>query len=617
MPSKRTQQSTAASLNISVNISVVSVYALALVLSACSLLYELLIAQTLTLIAANMVVWYSLTVGTYLAAMGVGAILCNSFAWFQSWKLLFRIEIMLSVLGAFAVILLELMHTLYIMFEPGPIAMKIAMTAFFTFAFIITFLIGMLTGMELPLLIKLGNHLAGNRHVTNRVLGWDYMGALVGGVVFPLCMLPFLPLHTIGFLIAAINLIAAAYILWRFLSHTPGLALKTLGCIIFAAVLVAGCTEGESIEQFFMKKYYYYHTLAGGHGGLFDRMRDKPKVFRESSPYQKIDIVQFPNLFNNGLIDAYSTKFTSNPSMPRNYAFFLNGDDQFVAAHEELYHEWLAHVPIIINGKVPKRILVLGGGDGLLHRELLKYKEVKCITQVDIDKKLVKLAKTHPFLTAVNDYAYDDPRVHTIYGDAYQYLRKYKGEPYDAIYMDFPDIADYNLAKLYSREFFHFANRSIKNDGFVALDTPGVFYGKEPENNSFLNEHRGDFDILDNTAWLAGFKSVIPFYSILEVDNPRADKMLTGRTDQVRIAYLNNYTERMQEGFMLLRKDERYGPFKYIDFGIKLHILNEKRFKLSLPELEESEEKVDLRQVNSILRPTLPDGMLWYIRSLK
>ena len=57
------------------NASVVNVYILSLILSGCSLLYELLIAQTLTLIAGNMVIWYSLTVGIYLAAMGVGAII--------------------------------------------------------------------------------------------------------------------------------------------------------------------------------------------------------------------------------------------------------------------------------------------------------------------------------------------------------------------------------------------------------------------------------------------------------------------------------------------------------------------------------------------------------------
>ena len=94
------------------------IYLLSLVLSACSLLYELLIAQTLTLIAGNMVVWYSLTVGTYLAAMGVGAILYGSSS--RDWRHLYRVEIMLSLVGASSVILLNFAHSLYFFLEAEP-----------------------------------------------------------------------------------------------------------------------------------------------------------------------------------------------------------------------------------------------------------------------------------------------------------------------------------------------------------------------------------------------------------------------------------------------------------------------------------------------------------------
>ena len=122
---------------------------------------------------------------------------------------------------------------------------------------------------------------------------------------------------------------------------------------------------------------------------------------------------------------------------------------------------------------------------------------------------------------------------------------------------------------------------------------------------------------------LAGFKTVLPFYSILEIDNPTAYERLSGQHPQVttgqdrdwRTEYLKEFSEDMQQGFMMLRKDERYGPFEYIDFGIELHVLNEKRFKLSHPDPPKPTGQVDFSEVNSILRPTLPDGMMWYIRS--
>lgn len=605
--------------NIISDASVVNVYILALILSACSLLYELLIAQTLTTIVGNMVIWYSLTVGTYLAAMGIGAIFYNWNQRIRGWTSLFYVEFVLSLLGALAVILLRLAHAIYMMIDSVTVTAadaQLAMIAFFTFAFILTFAIGFFTGMELPLLINLGNILAGKRHVTNRVLGWDYMGSLVAGLAFPLYLLPFFQLHTIGFLIAGLNLTVAVYILWRFLSHTSMLKLQTKQSLFLAAILVIGCYESDRIEQFFLKKYYYTNTLLKGQGHLFDPLSDTPNIFRANSPYQTIDIIHFPHVAHR-LIEAYSTKFTSNSVMPHDYALFLNGDFQFFSNEEELYHEWLAHVPVIVNGKVPKRVLILGGGDGILHRELLKYKQVESITHVDIDQNLIELARTHPILTAVNGHSFDDPRVKTIFADAFQYLRQYEGEPYDAIYMDFPDVKDYNLSKLYSREFFYFANMRLKNDGFLALDAPDIYYGTSLDTTNQMPRHRGDWPILSNTMRLAGFKTLLPFYTILESDNRKAYDKLTGSDSQIKRNYLKRFSAERQQGFILLRKDERYGPFKYIDFGVKLHLLNEKRFQLSFPEVYDTMQEVDYSQVNSILRPTLPDGNIWSIRNFK
>jgi|TARA_R110002126_G_scaffold177321_2_gene326235 spermidine synthase len=599
--------------------SVVNVYLLSLILSACSLLYELLIAQTLTTIVGNMVIWYSLTVGTYLAAMGIGAIFYHSNQRVRGWSSLFHVEIILSLVGALAVILLRLAHSIYMMFDSVIVATAdahLALIAFFAFAFILTFLIGFLTGMELPLLINLGNILAGKRHVTNRVLGWDYMGSLVAGLAFPLYLLPFFQLHTIGFLIAGLNLTVAVYILWRFLSHTSLLKSKTKPCLVLAGMLMIGCYESDPIEQFFLKKYYYTNTLLKGQGHLLAPLSETPPIFRVNSPYQTIDIVHFPHVAHR-LMEAYSTKFALNSVIPHDYALFLNGDFQFFSNEEELYHEWLAHVPVIVNGKVPKRVLILGGGDGILHRELLKYKQVESITHVDIDRNLIELARTHPLLTVVNGHSFDDPRVHTIFADAFQYLRQYEGESYDAIYMDFPDVKDYNLSKLYSREFFYFANMRLKDDGFLALDAPDVYYGTPRGTSDLMPRHRGDWAILSNTMRLAGFKTLLPFYTMLEIDNRKAYDKLAGSDAQKKWNYLKRYSAQMQEGFILLRKDERYGPFKYIDFGVKLHILNERRFQLSFPEIYRPMQEVDYSQVNSILRPTLPDGKIWSIRNLK
>ena len=313
--------------------AVTVVYILSFILSGCSLLYELLIAQTLSLIAGNMVIWYSLTVGTYLAAMGMGAILYGSAERFRDWGRLYRVEIMLSLIGASAVILLNIAHSLHL-FQVARGGGLWSTVSFFGLWFTVTFLVGILTGMELPLLINLGNELAAGPKVTNRVLGWDYIGALAGGITFPLFLVPFLELHTIGFIIAAINLLVAFYILRRFLYRTPRIMLKTAGSIAFGVVLLLAYFAAPHIEQFFLKKYYYYQDSAISLSALLDPMNHMPLVYRESSPYQKIDIVHVPDRYDR-LLEAYSTKFIENPSKPKDHYLFLNGDFQTASNIEE------------------------------------------------------------------------------------------------------------------------------------------------------------------------------------------------------------------------------------------------------------------------------------------
>ena len=156
-----------------------AVLAITVVLSACSLLYELLIAQTLSLLAGNTIVWYSLTVGTYLGAMGLGAVAVGTRVVGSGWNKLFIVELLLSVVGACAVLMIQLAHSLYLFFLASPSGGNVFL--FFGVSLAMVLIVGLLSGIELPLLIQLGNDASGNSKVTNRVLGWDYIGALVAG----------------------------------------------------------------------------------------------------------------------------------------------------------------------------------------------------------------------------------------------------------------------------------------------------------------------------------------------------------------------------------------------------------------------------------------------------
>ena len=491
-----------------------TIYLIALILSACSLVYELLIAQSMAMLAANMVVWYSLTVGIYLAAMGLGAFLYER--WFDGnrWGRLIEVEIALSVVGALAVPVVHLAHAVHLyVFIHGHAVASAAL--FFTACFVTIFVVGLLTGLELPLLVGLGNEISRRRRVTNRVLGFDYLGALVGGVLFPLLLVPYLELLTIGLLTAGVNLCVAAFLLYRASPQVAGLTTRTSVCAVLALILGISYLNLGSLQQYFLKKYYYYQESADSLWYLLSPMSDMPEVFRASSPYQKIDIVRDPSRASI-VVDAYSRKYIEDPSQPKDEHLFLNGDLQVASNYEEFYHEFFAHVPVLLHGEVPERVLVMGAGDGLLIRELLKYTELDAISHVDLDPVLISLAKTHPTLTAMNGHALEDPRVHTVIGDAFQFIRNHP-EVYDAIYLDFPYAMDYNLSKLYSREFFHFVREHLTEGGYAVLDAPGT---GAPEGQS-------DWPVYHHTLRAAGFETVVPYVSALEVDNPVAHSFLS------------------------------------------------------------------------------------------
>jgi len=607
-------------------------YAVTLILSACSLLYELLIAQTLSLLAANTVVWYSLTVGTYLGAMGLGAFLLGTrYRRTTAWIALFKVELLLSVVGALAVVLVHAAHVLHAFLQVHDMA-GIAIVVFFGTAFVVIFLVGLLTGIELPLLIRLGNEASGENKVTNRVLGLDYIGALVGGFAFPLILVPYLELFTIGFLIAIVNLLVALAVLAVFLDERDPVMLKSglSGALLVA--LIAAMLHVGSIQNYFLKKYYFFLEASYDLSTLIAPMPEFPDVLRTSSTYQKIDIVHdvmgFPE---DKLIRAYSTKLEQRPTFPRDRILYLNLDYQLLSTFEEVYHESFVHVPIIINGRAPERVLVLGGGDGLLTAEILKYPHVREVVQVELDPRMIELARTDPILTAMNLGALDDPRVQIVIADAFQFVRTRQGG-FDAIYMDFPVPADYNLSKLYSREFYHFVRGQLSEDGYAVFDAPGAGQFSWPDEN-------GNQTISDDNAWeeyyhtirMAGFETVVPFVSTLEVDNPEATAILAAsplRGDFLRSTELDPTTPdevwmrevlienslTLQEGFIVMWKDTRRPELTYHDPGVPLHFLNEERFSLAVGHRFPVPERIDPSKVNSIMRPTLPSTPVWNTR---
>jgi len=622
---------------MSVKRQVYFLYTVTFILAACSILYGLLIAQAMSILAASTVVRYSLTIGIYLAAMGIGVLLCNKiYKGKQDWIFLFRVEILLSIAGGLSVINAYLAHAVYSYMHLHNIH-RGGVILFFLLSFVIITVIGFLTGLELPLLIRAGNKLK-RKKITNRVLGADYIGALAGGVFFPLLLLPYFEIVAISFVVALVNLFVALVILFVFLKEYKKIGLKLAGAGFLIFVFMFGLVNSRHIQQYFLKRYYYYDSLRGA-ADFFKCLNDFPEIERFSSPYQKIDIVKGisdKNSFSSLLVDAYTSKYTEDPDYPRDYYLFLNGDYQFCSDVEEIYHEYFAHIPIILNGRVPKKVLVLGGGDGLLNRELLKYPGIKSITHVDLDKKMVDIAGIHQILKYMNKGSLDDERVKIIIADAYQYVKNTR-KKYDAVYIDFPNPVDYNLSKLYSREFYFFVGKRLNEEGFIALDSPGIdFVEWINVKTNLIESEAGNWEIYYNTLKTAGFRTVIPYVSVLETDNQRARDILNGkeifikqeiagkevfkrtiegrRKVSVIRQLIQIYTQDLQKGFIMAKKIFEDVKFEYKEPGVELYVLNEKRFKLAFSLPYKFSEKIKSRKVNSIMRPVLQASHFWRIR---
>jgi spermidine synthase len=158
---------------------------------------------------------------------------------------------------------------------------------------------------------------------------------------------------------------------------------------------------------------------------------------------------------------------------------FLNGHLQFSSVDEHRYHEALVH-PAMAATVSREDVLILGGGDGLPVREVLKYSDVRRVTVVDIDAGVTELARTYPPIVRQNRRALFDPRVRLVHEDAFRYLeRAPASERYGVILIDLPDPTDETLAKLYSVEFYRLVRQHLAVGGLVAAQSTSPFFARQ------------------------------------------------------------------------------------------------------------------------------------------
>ena len=299
-------------------------------------------------------------------------------------------------------------------------------------------MIGFMTGLEIPLITRINESYESLRENISSVMEYDYYGGLLGGALFAFVLLPFLGLTYTPVLIGSLNLLVASLILWTFPDH---LTRPRILNIQFAVLLMA------SILAFAVAKPIILY-------GEQHKYKDKI-VYQEQTRYQKIVVTQWKD----------------------DYWLFINGSTQFSTYDEERYHEPLVH-PLLGLIKERKDILLLGGGDGLAAREILKYPDVENLTLVDLDPAMTQLARQDKIFLSINKGSLNDPRVRVINQDAYQFIKN-SVDLYDAVIIDLPDPKSVSLSLLYSLGFYKMVEKHLKPFGAMVTQSTSPLYSPE------------------------------------------------------------------------------------------------------------------------------------------
>ena len=398
----------------------VALLASVFVVAACGLLYELAAGALASYLLGDSVLQFSTIIGTYLFAMGVGSWL-SRFIERQLVANFLRIELLVGLIGGLMPAALFALHS-------------VAAGSFRFALYALVLVVGTLVGLEIPLVMRiLKQHFRARyalKDLVSQVLTFDYLGALVVAIAFPLLLVPQLGLIRTGLFFGLLNAAVALWALWLFRAELRGLAAHALACALTVAVLTAAFAGAEGITRWAEDRFY---------GDAI--------VYAENSAYQRVVV-------------------TSGHGGVR---LFLNGNLQFHSRDEHRYHEALVHPAMAAHG-APKQVLVLGGGDGMAVREVLKYPSVEQVTLVELDPHMTQLFSTATMLRALNADALHSPKLRIVNEDAFGWLEKNSAH-FDVIVVDFPDPTNFAIGKLYTTTFYQRLDEHLAAGGYAVVQT--------------------------------------------------------------------------------------------------------------------------------------------------
>ncbi len=402
----------------------VALLASVFVVASCGLAYELVAGALASYLIGDSVTQFSTVIGVYLFSMGVGSWLA-SFVGRGLVARFVQIELLVGLLGGFSAAFLFLVFT----WLDAPFRLTL---------YIIVALLGILVGMEIPLVMRILKRDLAFKDVVSQVLTFDYLGALLVSLLFPLLLAPQLGLIRTGLLFGILNVGVALWATWLFRAQLPGVVALRSQAFLALALLLGGFAGANQLTEL-AEQHLYADQV----------------IYSKSTPYQRIVITRWKD----------------------DLRLFLNNNLQFSSHDEYRYHEALIH-PALATLPQARRVLVLGGGDGLAVREILKYPHIEAVTLVDLDTEMTRLFATAPMLTGLNLDALNDPRVKIVNTDAMRWLEE-RDDVYDLIVVDFPDPSNFSVGKLYSSAFYRLLDRHIAPQGLAVIQSTSPLYAPQ------------------------------------------------------------------------------------------------------------------------------------------
>lgn len=389
-------------------------------IAACGLIYELIAGTLASYLLGDSVLQFSTVIGSYLFAMGVGSYLSR----FIGRGLVSRfvaIELMVGLVGGFSSSLLFL---------------AFAYTqSFRLLLYLVVLVIGTLVGLEIPLLMRILKDRFRFHDLVAHVLTFDYLGALGASILFPILLVPKLGMVRSAILFGIVNAGVALWSTFLFRDQIGAVGALRGASIVVLAALGAGLGGADRI------------TAAADNSLYADEV-----ILSKQTRYQRIVLTRWKD----------------------DIRLFLSSHLQFSSRDEYRYHEALVH-PGLASLPGARRVLVLGGGDGLAVREILKYASVESITLVDLDPEMTRLFSSNEMLTNLNGSSLTAPRVRIINADAFPWL-ELTDEMFDFAVVDFPDPTNFSLGKLYTTAFYRLLKRHVSVHGmFVVQSTSPLF----------------------------------------------------------------------------------------------------------------------------------------------